>query len=80
MSSYVRIIGAFLILSSLMLAVAWIYRKGGEEAQHAIERQNNEAARRADEGALDYDACRDAGRVWSFRAGKCIGSPIGGRN
>lgn len=75
-----RIIGLFLIAALLMAAAVWLYREGGEDTRNANERQNNEAATRADEGALDYDACRDAGRVWQFGSGKCVGAPVGGRN
>jgi hypothetical protein len=66
-----RIIGLLAIIAVLGIAVVWIYREGGEDVRNSVERQNNEAATRADEGALDYDACRDAGRVWDFGSGKC---------
>ncbi len=75
-----RIIGAFLILAIILAVGAWLYRSGGDGVRNAFERQNNEAATRADEGALDYDACRDAGRVWNFGAGKCAGPEARGRN
>lgn len=71
MSSSIRIVGVFLLAAAIVAVALWIYRAGGEGVSNSIERQNNEAARRAHEGALDYDACRDAGRVWDFRAGKC---------
>lgn len=64
------------ILSALAAA---IYCAGGEGVQNATERQNNDAARHAEESALDYDACRDAGRLWDFRSGKCGRSPTSGR-
>jgi hypothetical protein len=38
----------------------------------ANKRRNNEAATRADEGALDYDTCRDPGRVWSLGTDRCL--------
>ncbi len=75
-----RIIGLLAILAVIATAALWIYREGGEDTRNANERQNNEAATRADEGALDYDACRDAGRVWSFGAGKCLRFEARGRN
>lgn len=80
MSSSVRVVGLFLLVALFFSASLWLYRKGGEGVINSIERQNNEAARRADESALDYDACRDAGRVWDFRAGKCTRVAAGGRN
>jgi hypothetical protein len=64
-----RILGALAILIISALFVGWLWEKVGD-AFNNIERQNNEAAQRADEGALDYDACCDAGRVWSFGTGK----------
>ena len=75
-----RIIALFLILAIILSAGVWLYRSGGNGVRNAIERQNNEAATRADEGALDYDACRDAGRVSNFGAGKCAGPEARGRN
>lgn len=66
-----RIVGFAAILFILSLTAAAIYRAGGDGVRNAIERQDNVAASRAEKGAFDYDACRDAGRVWDFRAGKC---------
>jgi hypothetical protein len=80
MFSTPRIIGLLAILAVIGAAALWIYREGGEDTRTANERQNNEAATRADEGALDYDACRDAGRVWSFGTGKCLRTQARGRN
>lgn len=80
MSGSIRILGVFLLAAAILAVALWIYRAGGEGVSNSIERQNNEAARRADESALDYDACRDAGRVWDFGAGKCGRSTPGGRN
>ncbi|MCF6370689.1 hypothetical protein [Rhizobium halophilum] len=78
MFSSPRTIGALAILLILALFVGWIWDKAGDDALNKIERQNDEAAQRADEGAPDYDACRDAGRVWSFRTGKCLRPAVGG--
>ncbi|MBW9090822.1 hypothetical protein JNB91_23710 [Rhizobium wenxiniae] len=80
MSSSIRIVGVFLLAAAILAVALWIYRAGGQGVSNSIERQNNEAARRADESALDYDACRDAGRVWDFRTGKCGRSAPSGRN
>jgi hypothetical protein len=80
MFSTPRIIGLLAILAVIGAAALWIYREGGEDTRNANERQTNEAATRADEGALDYDACRDAGRVWSFGTGKCLGPEARGRH
>lgn len=71
MFSSARALAILAIIVALSLVALWIYRAGGEGVTNSIERQNNEAASRADQGALDYDACRDAGRVWDFRASKC---------
>jgi len=79
MSSSIRIVGVFLLAAAILAVALWIYRAGGEGVSNSIERQNNEAARRADESALDYDTCRDAGRVWDFGSGKCGRAAPGGR-
>jgi hypothetical protein len=50
------------IIAVISATALWIYREGGEDTRNANERQNNEAETRADQDALDYDACRDAGR------------------
>lgn len=71
MFSSTRAILILAIIVALSLAVLWIYRAGGDSVRTSLERQNNAAASRADQGALDYDACRDAGRLWDFRAGRC---------
>jgi hypothetical protein len=73
MFSTPRIIGLLAVLAVIGAVTVWIYQRGGDSARNANERQNNEAATRADEGALDYDACRDAGRVWSFGAANVSG-------
>lgn len=80
MSSTLRIIIIFAIVTAIIGGATWLYNAGGAGTLNSIERQNNEAARRADESALDYDACRDAGRVWNFGTGKCGGASAGGRN
>lgn len=80
MFSTYRAIGLVATIFILALIVFGIYRAGGDGVRNATERQNNEAATRADQGALDYDACRDAGRVWNFGAGRCGGSAPGGRD
>jgi hypothetical protein len=79
MSSTLRIIIVFAIVTAIIGAATWLYNAGGAGTLNSIERQNNEAARRADESALDYDTCRDAGRVWNFRTGKCGRAPSGSR-
>lgn len=80
MSGSVRIVGLFLLVAAIFSAALWLYRAGGEGISNSIERHNNEAARRADEGALGYDACRDAGKLWDFRTGKCGRAAPGGRS
>ncbi|TCR01053.1 hypothetical protein EDF70_10558 [Neorhizobium sp. JUb45] len=62
------LVAIIVIISVIVFA---IYRAGGDSVRTSTERQNNAAASRADQGALDYDACRDAGRLWDFRAGRC---------
>lgn len=79
MFSTYRAIGLVAVIVILALIVFGIYRAGGDGVRNSIERKNNEAATRADQGALDYDACRDAGRVWNFGAGRCGGAAPSGR-
>ena len=80
MFSTPRIIGLLAIIAVIGAAALWIYREGGEDTRNATERQNNEAATRADEGALAYDACRNASRVWSFGTGECLRPEARGRD
>ena len=69
-----KIIIGVAIVGALIWLYAEIRDQGAESLRNSIERQNNDAARKADDAALDYDGCRDAGRVWDFRAGRCIGT------
>jgi hypothetical protein len=80
MFSTPRIIGLLAIIAVIGAAALWIYGEGGEDTRNATERQNNEAATRADEGALAYDACRNASRVWSFGTGECLRPEARGRD
>ncbi len=71
-----------IILGAALAGVLiWLYAEirdqGAESVRNSIERQNNEAARKADDAALDYDGCRDADRMWDFRAGRCLGAASG---
>ncbi len=67
-----RLIAAAAIFALVLASDAWIWQRAGDDVLNQIERQNNEAAQRADESALDYDACRDANRLWDFRSGRCL--------
>lgn len=75
-----RILGLLITMAFLVAAFLWVWSEAEDAALSKIERQNNDAARRAEDRALDYDACRDAGRVWSFGSGKCGGPAVGGRD
>lgn len=53
-----------------------IHRERQDAAQEALEnvRKNNEKlGKAAESGALDYNACRDAGRLWNYRDSRCGG-------
>lgn len=75
-----RLIAAAVILTLVIASVSWLWQRAEDDVLNQIERQNNEAAQRADESALDYDACRDAERVWDFRSGRCLRTAPGARN
>lgn len=59
----------------LLAALSWIVHEiradAAQGVRNSIERQNNEAATRADAKRLDYDACSSAGGLWNFGAGRC---------
>lgn len=65
LARWIGIIAAFAFLYWM------IFDQGADSVRNAIERQNNEAARNADDRRLNYDQCIDAGRVWDFGAGQC---------
>ncbi len=71
-----------LVVVALVAAtfVTTIYKSGADSVRTSIERQNNAAGKQADDRALDYDACRDAGRMWNFGAGRCGGPASRGGN
>lgn len=71
MSSTVRIIGIFLIIGALMLAITSIYRAGSQGALNSIERQNNEAGNASDRARSSFDECFDAGGVFDSSTSKC---------
>ncbi len=78
MTSTIRMVTIFLIVSAIMAAVTWIYHAGGEGARNSIERQDNEAGNSSDRARSDFDACHDG--LWDFGAGKCRGPAPGGGN
>ncbi|MGG7581047.1 hypothetical protein [Rhizobium sp. Nf11,1] len=75
-----KIIAGAIAFGAVLFIIHKIRESGADSVRTAIERQNNDAGKAADEGVLDYDACRDAGRVWDFGAGRCVGPAPGRRN
>ncbi|ARO22963.1 hypothetical protein TAL182_CH01150 [Rhizobium sp. TAL182] len=75
-----KIIAGAVALGAVLFIIHKIRESGADSVRAAIERQNNEAGKAADASVLDYDACRDAGRVWDFGAGRCVGPAPGRRN
>ncbi|MBP2462068.1 MULTISPECIES: hypothetical protein [unclassified Rhizobium] len=73
MSSTLRIIVIFAIVTAIIGAATWFYNAGGAGALNTIERQNNEAGEQSDRARSAYDVCIDGGRLWDFRSGKCAG-------
>lgn len=78
MLSSPRIIAAVSALSIVAIALAWIYRHGGDDVRQSFERQNNEAGRTADDVRSRFDLCPPG--MWDFGAGKCRRSPPRGGN
>jgi hypothetical protein len=70
--SLAALVAAFLLLAAGYMAGK---RDGRSNVEAKIERQNNEATDKALSAVLDYDKCIDAGRVWTFRTGKCERRP-----
>lgn len=57
-----------------VLALVYLVRKdGAASVRNAVERQNNDAGRAADDDRSRYDLCPDG--MWDFGAGKCRRSP-----
>lgn len=75
-----KVIAGIAAVGVIVFVLHKIRESGAESVRAAIERQNHEAGNAADEAVLDYDACRDAGRVWDFGSGRCIGPAPGRRN
>ncbi|WP_245269646.1 hypothetical protein M728_000395 [Ensifer sp. WSM1721] len=73
MVDWPKILGGVLVLAAIAWAVLEIREDGAQSIKNAVERQNNEAANRADTKRLDYDSCLAAGGLWNFGAGKCDG-------
>ena len=71
MISWSKILMGAAIAGALIWLYAEIRNQGATSVRNSIERQNNDAARKADDAVLDYDGCRDAGRMWDFGAGRC---------
>jgi hypothetical protein len=70
-----RLLGGALVLAAVAWAVLQIREDGAQSTKNAIERQNNEAANRADTKRTDYDICLSSGGLWNFGAGECDGPP-----
>lgn len=68
---YLKVVAAIAAVGVIIFVFHKIRESGADSVRAAIERQNNEAGKAADDAVLDYDACRDAGRVWNFGSGRC---------
>lgn len=71
MSSTVRIIAIFAIVTAIIGAATWLYNAGGAGERNSIERQNNEAGNASDRARSSFDKCFDAGGVFDSSSGKC---------
>lgn len=68
-----KLVFAAVICGALLTLIHHFREDGADSVRRATEKQNNEAADNADKGSLDYDACRDAGRMFDFRTRRCGG-------
>ncbi len=73
MSAWLKVACAALLIAAISWAVLEIRADGARSVLHTIERQNNEAANRAQEKRIAYDSCIDSGGLWDFRTQKCHG-------
>lgn len=80
MIQWPRILIGVVIAGALIWLYSTIYQQGADSVRTGVERQNNEAGNSADDARSAYDRCRDAGRLWDFRAGRCVGASSGRRN
>lgn len=71
MIAWPKILFGGLVLVAITWAVLEIRADGARSVLHAIERQNDDAANRAQEKRLDYDSCLDAGGLWDFGTEEC---------
>jgi hypothetical protein len=71
MSSTLRIIIVFAIVTAIIGAATWLYTAGGSGTLNSIERQNNEAGNASDRARSSFDECFDAGGVFDSSSGKC---------
>lgn len=69
---YLKVIAAIAAVGVIVFVLHKIRESGADSVRAAIERQNHEAGKAADDAVLDYDACRDAGRAWDFGKGRCV--------
>lgn len=76
------------LLIASVLAVVFvigyiIHRERQDAADDALKsvRENNERlGREAETGALEYDDCRRAGRLWNYERNRCGGATTDRRN
>lgn len=73
MALWFKILGGGLVVAAISWTVLQIREDGARSVTQAIERQNNEAGARADDGRSDFDMCPD--RLWDFGAGRCRRAP-----
>lgn len=71
MSSTLRIIIIFAIVTAIIGGATWLYNAGSAGTLNSIEKQNNEAGNASDRARSSFDKCFDAGGVFDSSSGKC---------
>lgn len=65
------IVAVFLIISTATYIITRERQDAADEALEGVRKNNEKAGQAAEGGALEYDDCRRAGRVWDFGNDRC---------
>lgn len=74
------IFGIVLLVGIAVAVIKWNRDDAANDAREAVRRNNDKLGQAAEGGAIDYDDCMRAGRMWDFGRSRCGRTAPGARD